>query len=118
MNKITFIVAGAVALFSFGAQAQDATSRSGKIATCKNTKASKISATVKGDFLNNRLPNWSKDKSILGTSSPVVWITPSNIAHQNTLWTIMMTVRGSRSEKMYQVNIDCQSGYITYSQPQ
>lgn len=118
MNKITSTMAVTALLLASAAQAQGNPDRSGKIANCENAKAAQISATVKGDFLSNRLPNWNEDKSILGTSTPVVWISPSNITQQDKLWTILMTVRGSRSEKSYQVNIDCQSGYVAYSQPQ
>jgi len=53
----------------------------------------------------------------LGTDNPVVWIVPSSITNDKTVWNIPVHVRGNNKDVTYSVVLDCQNGKINYGQP-
>ncbi|NLS55631.1 protein YebF [Hafnia alvei] len=119
MNKITLGVAGLALAFSAGvAQAQQSEQRVVKIANCEQTTAAQLSTMVKNDFLQNRIPRWADDKTLLGTSTPVVWVSQDQITQKGKDWVLQLTVRGNKVDKNYTVNVDCKAGKLEYSHPE
>lgn len=121
MKKITAsVVFAAVSLGGFlsSAQAEEQPIRTAKISSCLNMSKSELAAMVKRDFLQNRITRWDVDKKLLGTSKPVVWITPESIQGDSTNWSIPVKVRGGLTDRTYPVTLNCQSGEIDYGIPQ
>ncbi|GAB2928899.1 protein YebF [Hafnia psychrotolerans] len=100
------------------AQAAETENRTATIAPCGNASKDEIAALVKRDFLQNRITRWDADKKLLGTSTPVVWITPASITGDNAKWIVPVKVRGNNTDKTYPVTLNCQLGEITYGNPQ
>jgi hypothetical protein len=91
--------------------------RVAKVATCLDMSRDNIAAYVKRDYLQNRIMSWNSDKKLLGTDNPVVWIVPSSITNDKTVWNIPVHVRGNNKDVTYSVVLDCQNGKINYGQP-
>lgn len=119
MNKITLGVAGLALVLSAGvAQAQQSEQRVVTIANCEQTTATQLSTMVKNDFLQNRIPRWADDKALLGTSTPVVWVNQDQVTQKGSDWVLKLTVRGTKVDKNYTVNVDCKAGKLEYSHPE
>ncbi|GBU13202.1 hypothetical protein AwEntero_18030 [Enterobacterales bacterium] len=99
-------------------QAAEPESRTATVTPCGNASKDEIAALVKRDFLQNRITRWDADKKLLGTSTPVVWISSDSITGDNAKWNIPVKVRGDRTDKTYPVTLNCQLGEITYGNPQ
>lgn len=121
MNK-TGLGLAAVLLAMVGvvatAQAQEQEQRTAKIGQCVGLKAADAGAQVKRDFLQNRITRWESDKRLLGTATPVAWVSQDAITGKGDVWQVLLTVRGTKLDKTYQVTLDCQTGDIRYSEPQ
>ncbi len=120
MNKLILSAVVAVAGLSGAAQAAQTSeqqSRTITIAPCNNASKDEVAALVKRDFLQNRITRWDEDKKLLGTSTPVVWISPNSITGDSANWSVPVKARGNRAEKTYPVTLNCQIGQITYGTP-
>jgi len=104
----------ATAALSTAAQAQ----RSAKVALCAGLQPAEVAAQVKRDFLQNRITRWESDKKLLGTATPIAWVSPDAISGKDQVWQVPLTVRGTKLDKIYNVTLDCNSGEITYGEPQ
>ncbi|CAI0765381.1 protein YebF [Serratia entomophila] len=108
----------ATAALSTAAQAQAQEQRSAKVALCAGLQPAEVAAQVKRDFLQNRITRWESDKKLLGTATPIAWVSPDAISGKDQVWQVPLTVRGTRLDKIYNVTLDCNSGEITYGEPQ
>lgn len=120
MKKMIMSAMVAVAGLSGGmhvAQAAEADIRTATIAPCNNVSKDEVAALVKRDFLQNRITRWDEDKKLLGTSTPVVWISTDSITGDSAKWNVPVKARGNRAEKTYPVTLNCQLGEITYGAP-
>lgn len=97
-------------------QAQE--QRTAKVAQCSGLQPAGVAAQVKRDYLQNRITRWTSDKKLLGTDTPIVWISSEAITGKDAIWQVPLTVRGTRQDKTYNVTLDCNTGGITYSEPQ
>lgn len=91
---------------------------SAKIVQCAGLQPAEVAAQVKRDFLQNRIPRWKADKKLLGTTTPIAWISPQAISGKDQVWQVSLTVRGTQQDKTYNVTLNCRSGDISYSDPQ
>jgi len=120
MKKMTVSALVAVAALSGAvqmAQAAEPEIRTATLAPCNNAGKDEVAALVKRDFLQNRITRWDDDKKLLGTSTPVVWISADSITGDSAKWSVPVKARGNRSEKTYPVTLNCQLGEITYGAP-
>ncbi|MEX3238847.1 protein YebF [Serratia quinivorans] len=106
----------AMAGLTTSVQAQE--QRSAKVAQCAGLQPADVAAQVKRDFLQNRITRWESDKKLLGTATPIAWISPEAITGKDAVWQVPLTVRGTKQDKTYHVTLDCNAGKITYSEPQ
>lgn len=106
----------AMAGLSTVVQAQE--QRSAKIAPCAGLQPADVAAQVKRDFLQNRIPRWEADIKLLGTTTPIAWISPEAISGKDQVWQVSLTVRGTQTDKTYNITLNCRSGEISYSDPQ
>jgi hypothetical protein len=120
VNKLILSAVVAVAGLSGAVQAAQTSeqqSRTVTIAPCNNASKDEVAALVKRDFLQNRITRWDEDKKLLGTSTPVVWISTDSITGDSANWRVPVKARGNRAEKTYPVTLNCQLGQITYGTP-
>lgn len=123
INTRYLMVSGLVAALGLGvvslpARAADSQDRSGKIAPCANASQDEIAALVKRDYLQNRITRWQSDKTLFGTQAPVVWVVASSITGSASDWQVPLKVSGNKTQKTYNVRLNCQAGEINYGQPQ
>ncbi|MBU3894244.1 protein YebF [Serratia rhizosphaerae] len=104
--------------FTGSAQAQQHEQRTAKVGLCAGLQAADVAAQVKRDFLQNRITRWASDKKLLGTATPVAWVSPDAVSGEDDLWQVPLTVRGSKADKTYRVTLNCKTGDIAYSEPQ
>ncbi|MGL4860058.1 MAG: protein YebF [Enterobacteriaceae bacterium] len=115
MQHLKWGVFGVIlAAYTFTASAAESETRQATIADCSKFKQPEVATMVKNDFLRNRLPGWDNDKRQLGKGDPVAWINQDEISHHEGVWQITLSVRGSSSDKRYDVTVDCNKGQITY----
>ncbi|CNE96522.1 protein YebF [Yersinia nurmii] len=121
MKKTVFtLTAMMMALGSMAVSAQnhDQEQRTAKLPTCVGLTQAKVATQVKRDFLQNRIVRWESDKKLLGTATPVAWVSPDDINGKDDIWEVPLTVRGTKANKSYDVVLNCVEGTITYSLPQ
>ncbi|SQI42020.1 Uncharacterised protein [Serratia plymuthica] len=97
-------------------QAQE--QRTAKVAQCTGLQPADVAAQVKRDYLQNRITRWASDKKLLGTATPIAWISPEAITGKDAIWQVPLTVRGTKQDKTYNVTLNCNTGEISYSEPQ
>ncbi|AHM74393.2 hypothetical protein LC20_03140 [Yersinia hibernica] len=110
---LALIVFTALAGVISSVQAQEP--RVAKVPTCTGLNQSQVATQVKRDFLQNRITRWETDKKLLGTDSPVVWISAADITGKDDVWQVPLTARGGKGDKTYQAVLDCKAGTITYT---
>ncbi|OVZ80992.1 hypothetical protein CBW52_07730 [Yersinia kristensenii] len=110
---LALIVAAALVGVISSVQAQEP--RVAKVPTCMGLNQSQVATQVKRDFLQNRITRWESDKKLLGTDSPVAWISAVDITGKDDIWQVPLTARGKKGDKTYQVVLDCKAGTITYT---
>ena len=98
--------------------AQDHEQRTAKVGQCEGLQPADIAAQVKRDFLQNRITRWESDKKLLGTATPIAWVSPDAISGKDQVWQVPLTVRGTKADKTYNVTLNCNTGEIAYSAPQ
>ncbi|HCM61671.1 MAG TPA: small secreted protein YebF [Morganella sp. (in: Bacteria)] len=84
--------------------------------TCDSLTKDQVAAQVKYDFVQNRYTRWQDDKALLG-SKPVAWVNTAEVTEKDGNYSVPLTVRGSKKELSYIVDINCAAQTMTYGLP-
>jgi len=112
MNKTGVVMV--LALLGASLMAQAADEKTVKFPTCEGQNAEGMAASVKRDYLQNRIVRWADDQKTLGMADPVAWINPKEVKGEKDRWTVPLTVRGKNTDIHYQVKVDCKAGSAQY----
>lgn len=112
MNKTGVFIAGALLMTSFAGLA--ASSQQVAFTGCEGLDAKGIAASVKRDYLQNRVVNWTEDRTRLGQADPVAWVNVSAVKGGEDRWQVPLVVRGKSGDIHYTVDVDCKAHSAEY----
>ncbi len=112
MTKTGVFLGAALLATSFSGLAE--TSRQVAFTGCEGLDAQGIAASVKRDYLQNRVVNWPEDQKQLGQSTPVAWINISQVKGGQDQWQVPLVVRGKSGDIHYTVHVDCKAHSADY----
>lgn len=106
---ITLVFFAGVLMTGYSASAAQAADLS-----CSEISYQQATATIAKDFLEYRMPRWTKDSATLGTQQPVLQFDREN-TQVSDVWLVPFTAVGTAANREYFAIYDCKSGRIEYS---
>lgn len=112
MNKTGVVLGVALLATSFAGLASP--SRQVAFTGCEGLDAAGIAASVKRDYLQNRVVKWPEDRKKLGQADPVAWVNASSLTGGQGVWQVPLVVRGKSGDIHYTVHVDCKAHSADY----